>query len=468
MADKHILLTFISPHHFIKDTNILSITSDENGKYYNTLGPSVKKIYKKYHQLDYVTVITSEKTSEDVNIKIGEKEENISPLRLFERFCKEEVDSSIQVESIHFGNEDDFNANVSSVLEAVNFINMQKEDKLYIHIDVTAGFRNASMLLTAITQLLKLNPQIIIKEVLYYEIKGSNIVCHDIKDIYDISKLSAGAEAFVKYGSTEVLEDYFQEKKILNLRPLLNAMKDFAEALQICSAKLLPANIENLKQQITTFEGINFNELNEYERLFSVFLEKIKEKYKKLFAKSGERRSMQLLNIIEWCKENNYIQQEITLATELIPVIIYLEKMFYPAPNTLNAVKREYFDKTYGKKGKNINKKDKRWQTLSEDILASFFIKSYKYDLFKPYEDNQSKNRFSEMINNNDAATSLDNQIANEICYKYLKINEVRNKINHAANEKDIKYVKSILTEMIGRLRRLLKKMNYSNKPEKK
>lgn len=467
MADKHILLTFISTHPFKPSKDIYGNT------YYNTLGPSVMQLCKEGIKLNQVIVFTSEETEKKSSLACKAAEGEISPIELFRKFCSE-LDSSMQVENIRFDETAGFASNVSSIMQAIQKITPEK-DIIHIHIDTTPGFRNASMLLTAITQLLRLNPNVSVENIIYYKINYAEstkeitkVDQYDSTEIYNISKLSAGAEAFVKYGSTEVLEDYFQEKKILNLRPLLNAMKDFAEALQICSAKLLPANIENLKQQITTFEGINFNELNEYERLFSVFLEKIKEKYKKLFAKSGERRSMQLLNIIEWCKENNYIQQEITLATELIPVIIYLEKMFYPAPNTLNAVKREYFDKTYGKKGKNINKKDKRWQTLSEDILASFFIKSYKYDLFKPYEDNQSKNRFSEMINNNDAATSLDNQIANEICYKYLKINEVRNKINHAANEKDIKYVKSILTEMIGRLRRLLKKMNYSNKPEKK
>ena len=443
MADKHILLTFISPHHFIKDTNILSITSDENGRYYNTLGPSVKKIYKKYHQLDYVAVITSEKTSEDVNIKIGEKEEHISPLRLFERFCKEEVDSSIQVESIHFGNEYDFNANVSSVLEAVNFINMQKEDKLYIHIDVTAGFRNASMLLTAITQLLKLNPQIIIKEVLYYEIKGSNIVCHDIKDIYDISKLSAGAEAFVKYGSTEVLEDYFKGKDIPNLRPLIVSMSKFANVLRICNANLLDKKIEELKNQIEKFEA-KATDFNEYELLFSAFIEKIQEKYSNLFAENDKHKRN--LNIIEWCVDNHYIQQAITLATEWIPDCFVEQKILYPVDR---------------KDVSNARKNDKKdW-----DKINKYFIVSYKRNDCRVTWEKHHKNyaaRFKKMLQIPNAYSDYTDETAIDLCVEYSNLADLRNEINHIKSRITEQEVKKIIKKAIEDIRSIISKTNNS------
>lgn len=436
MADKHILLTFISPHNIDRSTNSLKITKDENGEYYNTLGPSVRKVFKDHGRLDHVVVISTEKTSQPIDVIVEGVQENISPFNLFEKFC-EKIDTNIQIKKICIENDYDFRSNVSSVLDAVSFIKsiIPETGNVIIHIDTTPGFRNASMLLTAITQLFKLNSKVKIEEALYYEIIKSEVKCHGITDIYEISGLSAGAEAFVEYGNAKVLDKYFANKNIPNLRPLLKAISDFADALSICSTNLLDQKIKNLKENIDQFEkkAVDFNE---YEKLFSVFLEKIKEKYNKLFDDPGKSKGMQLLNRIEWCRENNYIQQEVTLATELIPEIIYLEKIFYPVDE--DAVK------AYKQKDSSMKKKER---------LSKYFIISYKHGkAFFGFD----KARFKNMLKQKEAKSILSHNEAIDICSAYLKLDDVRNKINHADNNRDIEKIKQILSEITVKLKRAI------------
>ena len=444
MADKHILLTFISPHNIDRNTNNLKITKDENGEYYNTLGPSVRKVLKEHGRLDYVVVISTEKTAQPIDVIVEGVQENISPFSLFEKFCKK-IDSNIKIQKIGIENDYDFKSNVSAVLKAVSFIKsiIPETENVVIHIDTTPGFRNASMLLTAITQLFKLNPKIKIEEALYYEIIKSEVKCHGITDIYEISGLSAGAEAFVEYGNAKVLDKYFANKNIPNLRPLLKAISDFADALSICSTNLLDQKIKNLKVNIDQFEK-KAADFNEYEKLFSVFLEKIKEKYNKLFDDSGKSKGMQLLNRIEWCRENNYIQQEVTLATELIPEIIYLEKIFSPI--------NEAAVKTYQKNDNSMKKKER---------LAKYFMISYKHcKSFFGFD----KTRFGNMLKRREAASILTPKEAIDICSTYLKLDDVRNKINHADNYRDIEKIKQILSEITGKLKNAILKQQKKMK----
>lgn len=483
MADKHILLTFLSDYKPNAKNNqiiplIKYITSLGEISGYNSSEPAVKYVVqsiKDKANLDKIFVFTSKKMNREITYKLNEKdnEHKGSHYSLFKQNLQNEYqnfnDNSFEktdfneIDNATDNNYNAFSELVSSATSMADKIIAFKRESgcdIVIHVDLTGGLRIAAFLISTVVQLLEHQKGITIKDYIYSQFfePGKPGKIFNASEIVQSSSLVSGAEAFVKYGSTEVLDDYFQGKKIPNLRPLLDSMREFAEALQICSAGLLPNRIKDLKKQIEIFE-LKANIFNEYESLFNVFLEKIKDKYKKLFAELDGRESIQLLNIMEWCKENNYIQQEVTFATELIPRIIYLEKIFYYDDE--EAIKEEYFKKNNkinkGKDKKGKKDKDKLWQELSDYDRASFFIKSYKHEAFEPY-GHEEEDRFSEMIKREYARTNLNSDVANKICYKYLEINKIRNKINHAANKRDIEDVKQSLSEMIETLKRVILK----------
>ncbi len=488
MADKHILLTFLSDYKpdskesfVIKSTKYITSLGEREIEGYNSSEPAVKYVIesiKDKANLDKIFVFTSKAMNREITYKLNkeESEDTLSHYSLFkknlQKQCQNLNDNSFEktdFNEIDNATDNTYNAfselvkSATSMADKIIAFKREAGCDIVIHVDLTGGLRIAAFLISTVVQLLEHQKGITIKDYIYSQFFGINKPgkIFNATEIVQSSSLAAGAEAFVKYGSTEVLEDYFNEKYIPNLRLLLDAMKEFAEALQICSARL-PKRIKKLKRQIETFESKFESKkaiFNEYESLFNVFLEKIKDKYKKLFAELDGRESIQLLNIMEWCKENNYVQQEVTFATELIPRIIYLEKIFYYDDE--EAVKEEYFKKNNkinkGKDKKGKKDKDKLWQELSDYDRASFFIKSYKHEAFEPY-GHEEEDRFSEMIKREYARTNLNSDVANKICYKYLEINKIRNKINHAANKRDIEDVKQSLSEMIETLKRVILK----------
>ena len=139
--------------------------------------------------------------------------------------------------------------------------------------------------------------------------------------------LIAATHEFTAFGSVDYLKAYFNDRKekSIELRHLLDSMEDFSEALKICVGK------DELRDKISCLSKA-INDYNDYletpsgqsvlekERFFSKLLTTIKKEYAAILP--DENGEADLLDIIEWCMNRNFLQQSVTLFTEWLPSYI--------------------------------------------------------------------------------------------------------------------------------------------------
>lgn len=209
-------------------------------------------------------------------------------------------------------------AEIADVIQnyAKNFPN----EKLKVHVDMTGGFRYASMLMLSIIQLLKYRG-IEIGDILYSDPDLKAV--YRVNEIQNIFTLITGADEFVKFGSVDALIEYFENAPDSSADKLIAAMKKFSETIKICRTSTLEDDLKNLVEQIKIFRENRGGNLK--SRLFAKIIDTIESGYGKL-VKGEENR----IEIIRWCLEKGFWQQAMTLCTEWLPEEIVNRGIFKP------------------------------------------------------------------------------------------------------------------------------------------
>ena len=271
---------------------------------------------------------------------------------------------------------------------------------VYLHVDMTGGFRHASMLMLAVVELLKYSG-IEIGRIIYtnYDVEKQTGKIEEINDIQEVMQLVAGAEAFVTFGSAEVMAKYFPEDGTSQaLKNLINSMNNVADALKLCRSGVLPEYLRDLNNNIKAFEeNINKVHLTSKEILFRQLLERIKFEYKEIISGTDN------IKIIKWCLKKGFLQQALTFYTEWIPKIIVDNKIMYPAEKSIEkmcqAVALDY----------------EPWQKAlltrftASNIKSNFILKLRKY--FKERNDDNKKSAFLSSSDNGEHAQNVINEI---------------------------------------------------------
>lgn len=350
--EHHIILSFLSNYRLpLTITNYQTSMGEVSG--YNSSEPAVKYVIKSIKDkavLEKIFVFTSRAINSNIDKK---NPESLSHYSLFKKHIQAEFnffsDSSFENSDFNeIENADDNEYDAFSEL-AVSAKNMADKimafkqragGEIVIHVDLTGGFRIAAFLISTVVQLLEHKEGITIEDYIYSQFKPNRIM--DASEIVQSSSLAAGAEAFMQYGSATVLRNYIYEHKgtSSSLKKLADSMDNFSESLMLCRAGTLHTTAKRLKDSIADFEKSEKD--NAYDKLFSVFLDEIKEKYTTVISYEDEKDYRSRLNIIKWCAENNYLQQAMTFYTEWIPTIIV--QIGICKPN--NEIKEECIKKT--------------------------------------------------------------------------------------------------------------------------
>lgn len=229
-----------------------------------------------------------------------------------------------------------------------------RDAKVIVHVDTTGGPRNAAMLVMAMMRLLHYQG-ISIGKVLYSILNQSNvkdIVEHDtllksileegkenivqqrwsevaeINAIYDMFDLIAGAEEFTRFGSVKALNDYFEKKETSSeLKALLASMNQFADAIKISRRKEFEEAFPTLYSKLEVFiEASRRNPIigsSAQDKLLLELAHRMHEDYRII-----QESKIKELAIIEWCVEHGYLQQAMTLYTEIVPILLKEEGLF--------------------------------------------------------------------------------------------------------------------------------------------
>lgn len=278
--------------------------------------------------------------------------------------------------------------------------------KIVLHADCTGGPRHAIMVLVDIIRLVQYN-DVEIGKIFYsnWNREKSKGKVETVNDVYDFYNLIAGAEEFVNFGSVKDMQRYFEQRNISDeLKELLEAMAEFADEVKLCRRWRFIDAVDHLREAVKCFESkcsaekhlpeqafLNNDDADLSDILMLQLLPQIKKAYGTLL-RDNQPTSLAL---IDWCLDQNLLQQALTLYTESIPDILFARQLI-----VMNEAKKQELNQYYKKKGKQL--------TQGYYFLINFGYESgkskdeykKKIEQAKKAQSKNLKNLFCELIRN--------------------------------------------------------------------
>lgn len=252
--------------------------------------------------------------------------------------------SSNTVEYIKCGDIENISNLKASILDMsqqmMKFYHAQpKEDTVTLHVDLTGGPRTAIMLMLAIIRLVAYQG-IQIGSISYANLdnESNTITIYESKDIYFLFDMIAGFSEFTHYGDANTLRHYFDqtntEDELTN--QLLSKMGDFSEAISLSSRGLFQSSVEGIDTLFTNISNRPQDNSQFELGIFQLMRNKIQESYETILSDPEDD-----LVYIEWCLQNDYLQQALALFIEYVPRTILKEKIIHLDANTFKTKKND-------------------------------------------------------------------------------------------------------------------------------
>lgn len=206
-----------------------------------------------------------------------------------------------------------------------------------MYIDTSGGFRNAAMIFIVIGRIMSYIG-IELSGMYYTSYSGDKVVCHEIKDIYNLLDLVAGFEEFQLFGSAKKLKDYFEHKRVdlvptlspdlqsishtdslQSLSHLWTAVDEFADIINISRRGSFEKALMLLTDSLQIIKSEEVR--GDLDSSFISFLqEPIEASYAPLIESFNfEDNTINPVRAVEWCLNHDYLQQALTLFIEYIP-----------------------------------------------------------------------------------------------------------------------------------------------------
>ena len=252
--------------------------------------------------------------------------------------------SSNTVEYIKCGDIENISNLKASILDMsqqmMKFYHAQpKEDTVTLHVDLTGGPRTAIMLMLAIIRLVAYQG-IQIGSISYANLdnESNTITVYESKDIYSLFDMIAGFSEFTHYGDANTLRHYFDQTNTEDelTSQLLSKMGDFSEAISLSSRGLFQSSVEGIDTLFTNIANRPQDNSQFELGIFQLMRNKIQESYETILSDPEDD-----LVYIEWCLQNDYLQQALALFIEYVPRTILKEKIIHLDTNTFKTKKND-------------------------------------------------------------------------------------------------------------------------------
>ena len=308
-----------------KTSEFLIEGTDCCGNYYGQLEPIIfYKYYLDRRQDIKVIALCTPETKSDVNNYSG-----MSSLQFFEKRVKEIrefLSATGNIEVVPVDIDDKFP--ISGIHETVKIIR-EENDRGKIWIDTHGGFRDISLSLEAVLSLLKVD-KIIPEKIMGVRYDKGKAILIDQKSTFEMFDFVSGMNEFINTGSVDLLNEYYKDHDIPNLKPVLDAMNMISEGTEECNPNLYVEGLNEL--------GSSINNLDTTDELLGIFAEYIKASYGVLL--NPAKRT--IADIIRRCVEKGLYQQALTLLETLMPEEFVKRHILYFKEQDLERIKNNY------------------------------------------------------------------------------------------------------------------------------
>ena len=362
-----------------------------------------KMLQEKGEKIDYIYGFsTNDERTPHFEVKVFGETEKRPPYKnqveFFQSFMKECCSTLAKTDfrfiDFEYPTEDLDRECVRQAIHAAERIKKEMKDARHrwsdcrLYVDVTGGIRSAGMILSQIVQLLQ-HDGMTVEKFIYSDFHGEAQSgkppknpnrLFNITALTSLSQLIAGADAFVKYGSSLTLEEYFDYDYENNasgayelsepLKKLLHAMHRYSDVMQICQVDAIKSVLEDLKHALDEFSQHSIAADSLKEKAFSLMLDTINSAYEDILKYAEGEEAALYYEMIRWCLKNGFTQQAMTLYVEWMPVYLEEKRVFYP-------VWREMMEKQM------VDPQRPSWQKNVLDLCSkeSYALERQKYCL---------------------------------------------------------------------------------------
>ena len=235
----------------------------------------------------------------------------------FDRFSaliKNEVGPSIEIIPIYYDfdpNDEDFEPKDKPTY----IYNQIKTSDIgeSIYIDYTGGLRDVNLLMIALIRYLEFKG-IVCKDIIYSNFHSKPRKIHSIRSTYNMFDMINGVSEFVGTGNARQLVN-LQKKlenttKNDNVNNFVNSLQNFSNAIALCNVGGIVDAIDSISNAINTLENDTSDDI--FVQMFKTLIPTVKEK---LYI---DKTPPSILDLSQWCLDNNMLQQAVTIYNERI------------------------------------------------------------------------------------------------------------------------------------------------------
>jgi len=257
----------------------------------------------------------------------------------------------------------------------------------------------------------------------------------DDTDKLGITDLLAGIRAFLKYGKTDMLLDYWNMSGQHNhsIERLLYAMRNIDTGISLCDISDIERGINSLR--ILFSEGADFSGDSFAEKFFGMIAEGIRQDYGKLVTTDR----IEFMDLVKWAYSKGFWQQTLTIIESRAPAD-FVNKGFYYYSNSptcseqvISVLGQIYFDL-------------KPFERYKFDDICHYYVKFYNRRLVthkddsKAYQMDYARQRVSELQTEDPEMIKAhtivrDKDMLRNLLFSYYYVGDVRNATNHAIEE---------------------------------
>ena len=260
---------------------------------------------------------------------------------------------------------------------------------------------------------------------------------HELQDQtmkYHISELLSGTRAFLRYGKTDLLVDYWNKANLQNpkIDRIIYGMRNIDSGISLCDIADLERGVKSLRDVMKNDLPITGN--TPIEQCFSIVAESIRKDFGSIL----EGDQIPFIDLVRWSYRKGFWQQTLTLIESRAPRD-FVDKGFYFYADGERS--RKHAVEVFGE----IYFDLKMFEKYKLNDISHYYIKYYSRQRAPrlsgdAYQQGYAKVRIDELDTRDEKLIRAlticpDRSALKDLLYAYYHLGDVRNATNHAEEE---------------------------------
>jgi hypothetical protein len=259
-------------------------------------------------------------------------------------------------------------------------------------------------------------------------------VLRDQTEEYGISELLAATGAFLSYGKTDLLVQYWNNANLRNpkIERVLYAMRNIDSGISLCDIADLERGVRSLRDVIRNDLPISGDSI--IERYFEIVVDSIRQDYGSLL----EGDAVPFIDLVRWAYRKGFLQQTLTLIESRAPRDFVDKGIYFYADgertrkHALEILGQIYYDL-------------KPHEKYKLDDVSHYYVKYYSRRRAPradgdAYQMGYAAVRIDELDTRDESLIRAqtvcpDRAALKDLLFAYYHLGDVRNQTNHATEE---------------------------------